>query len=77
MFENAEVAYRETQYGIEIKGAVQPIAVGPNEAERYREAGVPVFRREKTTYHPDTTNWRPLTAPTHAATADTDERGRA
>lgn len=58
-----EVAYTETQFGIRVKGVVQPIAVGPAEAERYRAANVDIHARQRTVYRERVTEWEPLTTP--------------
>lgn len=66
MFELAEVARRETQYGIRVRGEIQPVSIGPAMAESYRRAGVDIHSREKTIYHPDATEWREMPTPASA-----------
>jgi hypothetical protein len=72
MFERAEVSSRETQYGIRVDGVIQPIAVGPAEAERYRAGGADIHRRHRTRYYDDVSEWAPLPTPTTPPTEGAD-----
>jgi hypothetical protein len=67
MYEAAEAACRETQYGVRTKDGIQPVLIGPAEAERYRASGVDIHQRERTTYYDEVSEWSAIPAPADRA----------
>ena len=67
-----ELSYRETQFGVRrSNGEIQPVAMGPAEAERYRASGLPMYSRQREVYLPVVDEWTELAAATPGPTEET------